>query len=93
MIIPHPESNLKLNPMVLGADIITSLKSRHKGNYVVVESVLEDFLKKDEKRTPDLFLYSLLFLFSIGVIEQNGYKIKLSPKVNIPKTTKQLEIL
>lgn len=77
MIIPHPESNLKLNPMVLGADIISILKNKHKGNFVIVENALEDFLKKDEKRTPDLFMYSLIFLYSLGIVEKKGYKIKI----------------
>jgi hypothetical protein len=90
MIIPHPESNLKLNLMVLGADIISILKNKYKGNFIIAENALDDFLKKDEKRTPDLFMYSIIFLYSLGVIEQRGYKIKLSPKVTEPK---QLSIL
>lgn len=82
MIIPHPESDLKLNVMVLGSELIKILNKRGKGErYILVENVLMDFLKGDERRTPDLFLYSLLFLYSIGLIDQRGYKIKLTPHV------------
>ena len=90
MIIPHPESNLKLNPMVLGADIIGILKNKYKGNFVITENALDDFLKRDEKRTPDLFMYSLIFLYSLGIIEQRGYKIKIAPQVQV---NKQLSLL
>jgi hypothetical protein len=79
MIKPHPESDLNLNILVLGADIINILKGK-KDSYSLVENVLSEFMKKDSRRTPDLFIYSLIFLFSIGVIDQKGYKVKLTPK-------------
>ncbi len=82
MIIPHPESDMRLNVMVLGSEIIKSLKSKSKEEkYFLVETVLSDFLEKDNRRTPDLFIYSLLFLYMIGLIDHKGYKIKLTPHV------------
>lgn len=81
MIVPHPESDLRLNLMVLGAEIIRILQTKNnKGKLILVENILREFLKPDERRTPDLFIYSLLFLYSIGLIEQDGYKIKLVPR-------------
>lgn len=78
MILPHPESNLKINLMVLGADIIDILnKSPFKNKYAVIDDVMVKFMKLDKNRTPDLFLYSLTFLHLIGSIEKKGYKIKL----------------
>lgn len=78
MIMPHPESDLHLNPMVIGADIIEIIKTKNKGEgYVLVESVLIEFLKGDKRRTPDLFVFSLVFLYSVGIIERKDYKIKL----------------
>jgi len=74
MILPHPESDLKLNLMVLGVDIIEQLKGQ---DYVLVESLLENFLKKGIKRTPDMFFNSLTFLYSCGLVEKRKYKIKL----------------
>ena len=75
MIIPHPESDLSINILVLASEIIDRFKSRK--NYVVVEEIMRDFLKKDKKRTPEAFLDALTFLFTIGVIEYKAYKVRL----------------
>jgi hypothetical protein len=77
MIIPHPESDLSLNIMVLGTEIIKLLKDR---DFILVEDALNSFIKSDKKRTPDMFLNSLTFLYSCGLIQKKGYKIKLSPQ-------------
>ncbi|SDL47198.1 hypothetical protein [Pedobacter antarcticus] len=85
MIIPHPESDLRLNIMVLGAEIIELLKPTIKSNdYILVEKVLSAFLKNDERRTPDLFIHILVFLYSVGLIDHKGYKIKLTPHLTEP---------
>lgn len=75
MILPHPESDLNLNIMVLGADIIRMLSK--KQDYVMVETLMHDFLKKDTKRSPDMFLNTLTFLYSFGILEHTNYKIKI----------------
>ena len=77
MILPHPESDLRLYIMVLGADLIELLKGQ---DFVLVESLLEKFLKKGVKRTPDMFFNSLTFLYSCGMIERKDYKIRLIVK-------------
>ncbi|WP_375334246.1 hypothetical protein [Flagellimonas sp. C4] len=78
MILPHPESNLRTNLMVLGADIIGIMsKSPFKGEYVLVDDVMNKFLQVDKNRTPDLFLYAVTFLHTIGSIEKKEYKIRL----------------
>jgi len=84
MILPHPESDLSMNIMVLGTDIVRLLKKRE---FVLLEDVLADFVKKDAKRTPDLFFNTLTFLYSCGLIDNKGYKIRLTPQI-----TKQLEL-
>lgn len=82
MIKPHPESDMRLNIMVLGTDIIAMLNSKaNKNKFVLVESLLTQFLKRDEKRSPDLFIYTLTFLYSVGLIEHKGYKVMLTPKI------------
>ena len=81
MIIPHPESDLKLNIMVLGAEVIKILQGANTDKYILVEKVLTNFLKTDDRRTPDLFIHCLLFLYSVGLIDQKGYKIKLTPQI------------
>ena len=72
MILPHPESNLRTNLMVLGADIIGIMsKSPFKGKYVLVDDVMNKFLQVDKNRTPDLFLYAVTFLHTIGRLVKN----------------------
>jgi hypothetical protein len=81
MILPQPESNLQVNLMVLGADIINIMDSSpFKNRYVVVDVIMNKFLKGDKNRTPDLFLYALTFLHMLGIIEKKEYKIKLVKK-------------
>ena len=77
MILPHPESDLSVNIMVLGIDIIRLLKDR---DFVLVEDVLSGFVRSGSKRTPDMFLNTLTFLYSCGLIEKRGYRIKLTPQ-------------
>lgn len=77
MLQPHPESNLELNIMVLGAEIIELLKK--KDSYVLIEDLLTHFLK-DERRTYDDFINSLTLLFALGIIKCNGYKVRLMQK-------------
>lgn len=77
MILPHPESDLYLNLMILGADIIKQLKGK---DFVLIESLLEKFLKMNTKRTPEMFFNSLTFLYSFDILEKKDYKIKLVAK-------------
>ncbi len=86
MILPHPETDFSTNILVVAADIIKELK-QHKST-VLLENVMQIFLKKDMKRTPDLFIKSLVFLYSFGLIEYDNYKIKLTPR----KLEKQMNL-
>ena len=90
MILAHPDSDLRKNLMVIGADIVKLLSIKNRKNkYVLIEDIMEEFLKVSDKRTPDMFLNSLAFLFSVGIIERNEYRIKLL-KTTIQK--KQTEL-
>lgn len=75
MILPHPESDLSMNIMVMAADIIRFLKKR--GSFVLAALLMEDFLKKDKRRTPDMFINSVTFLFALGYIEQENSRLRL----------------
>ncbi len=78
MILAHPDSDLRKNLMVVGADIVKLLSIKNRQDkYALVEDIMEDFLKVSDKRTPDMFLNSLAFLFAVGIIEKNQYRIKL----------------
>lgn len=75
MIFPHPESDLSLNIMVVAADVVRLLKKRNA--FVLAESLMDEFLKKDKRRTPEMFINSVTFLFAFGYIEQSGYRLRL----------------
>lgn len=78
MILAHPDSDLRKNLMVIGADIVKLLSIKNRKNkYVLIEDIMEEFLKVSDKRTPDMFLNSLAFLFSVGILERSEYRIKL----------------
>ena len=80
MILPHPETDFSTNILVVATDIIKELK-RYKKT-VLLEKVMQSFLNKDIKRTPDLFIKSLVFLYSFGLIEYDNYKVKLTPRTS-----------
>jgi hypothetical protein len=78
MILAHPDSDLRKNLMVVGADIVKILSTKNRrDNFVLIEDIMEEFLKANDQRTPDMFLNSLSFLYAVGIIERNEYRIKL----------------
>ncbi len=69
--------------MVMGADIIKIMKSKdYRGKYVLVEDIMKEFLKNDKKRTIELFLYTITFLFIVDIITRKDYKIRLIKNVS-----------
>lgn len=74
-MLPQPDSNLSSNQLVLGAELITILRA--KGRPVVIETALREFVAASPGRTPSLFMRTLTFLYSIGLIECEGYNVKL----------------
>lgn len=85
MILPHPESDLSLNIMVVAADVVRLLKKRR--TFVLVESLMDEFLKNDARRTPEMFINSVTFLFAFGFIEQSGYRLRLDERAAIRRST------
>lgn len=76
MLNPHPESDLSLNILVLGAQIIIYL--RNKKTYVYTEEALDAFLKDDSRRTPDMFFNALCFLYGLDIIEYRSYQVRIN---------------
>lgn len=75
MLLPHPESDLTTNVMVLGSEVIDLL--RKQKTFVFIEGVMREFLQRDAKRSHEHFFDTLTFLYILGMIEYQGYKIKL----------------
>jgi hypothetical protein len=76
MIIPQPESDLSLNVIVVGADIIKTLKD-NKSDSMIVEELMKLFIVKDKRRTKKLFFDTLTFLYSLGIVNEEHYKVRL----------------
>ena len=76
MIIPQAESDLSLNVIVVGADIIKTLKN-HKCNSMIVEDLMRLFLAKDKRRSKKLFFETLIFLYSLEIVYEENYKVRL----------------
>lgn len=84
MIMPQPESDLSITPLVVGADVIKILKKSK--DYLIVEDLMGEFLGFDKKRYPELLFDTLTFLFALDLIEENKYKIKIkddNPQKNL----------
>jgi hypothetical protein len=75
MVIPQPESDLSLNVMVVGSEIISILKRNKR--YVIIDDLMKKFIARDRRRTKDLFFDALVMLFSLGIIIQEQYKVRL----------------
>jgi len=75
MIIPHPESDMSMNLMVVASDILSILRS--KKEYVLVDKVFKEFIKKDARRTPDMFFNAVTYLFSLGIVKEQNYKMRI----------------
>lgn len=84
MLLPHPESDLSLNIMVLGSEIIELLRKQKK--YFFVEDVIRKFLKKETTRSYEHFFDALTFLYILGIIDYQGYKIKLRKERHAQQT-------
>ena len=75
MISPQIESDMSLNIMVLGAEIIKILKKN--GRIMITEHLLHRFLEMDTRRRFSMFFETLSFLYTIGFINEENYKIRL----------------
>lgn len=76
MLVPQPESDLSLGLLVVGADIIKILKEKHN-EPMYVEDLFKKFIKHDSRRTFNLFIDTLTFLYTIGAIKEKDYKVVL----------------
>jgi hypothetical protein len=76
MILPQPDSHLPLNILVLGSDILRLLK-KHK-TWIVIEEIMEEFVSAEPRRTHEIFMNVLAYLYALGLVEYEGYKIRLN---------------
>ena len=76
MILPELESDLRMNILVLGNELLDQLIRKKE---ILIENLLTEFLEKDVKRTPNLFVETITILYAIGLIDIKDYKIRVVP--------------
>ena len=76
MILPQPESDLSYSVIVVGADLIGILK-KDKEKQMIIEEAMRRFLAQDKRRTKKLFFDTLTFLYALGIISEDHYRVRL----------------
>lgn len=74
MINAHIEMDLNQHISVVSAKIIALIQS---GDEMIIETLLKKFLKKHEMYSPDQFMEGLTFLFSLGCLTIQEYRVVL----------------
>lgn len=74
MINAHIEMDLNQHISVVSAKIIDLIQN---GDEMILETLMRKFLKKYEFYTPDQFMEGLTFLFSIGCLTVQEYRVVL----------------
>lgn len=75
MALLHPESDISMSSIALGANILKILRDTKKP--IIVDELMERFLRADKRRTQANFFIALNFLYMVGTIDKDGYRIKL----------------
>lgn len=86
MLVPQPESDLSMGLIVVGADIIKILKENKK-EPMFIEDLFKKFIKHDSRRTFNLFIDALTFLYTIDIIKEKDYRVILRYGRNTTQTT------
>lgn len=74
MALLHPENDLSLSVIVMGASLLKILSEKSP---VMVDDLLASFFKQDRRRTAANFYSSLEFLYAVGAVEHEHYHIKI----------------
>lgn len=76
VILPEPESDLRLNLLVLTSDMVKILKKSKE--FLFIDTLLEKFIERDKRRDKDLFYNSLTILFSLNAIVVRNHMVRLN---------------
>ncbi len=74
MILPHPETDFNQNIIVISSSILKELK-KHK-TAIFYDELFKRLSKINEKVNYDIFIKCILFLFLVGLVDKDGFKIK-----------------
>jgi hypothetical protein len=72
MINAHVEMDLNQHISVVSAKIIDLVEAEGE---IILETLMRKFLKRHELYTPDQFMEGLTFLFSMGCLNVQDYRV------------------
>lgn len=87
----HPESDLSLSVLTLAADILRLFSRATREQ--MVDDLLEQFLKRDARRTPDQFFNALTMLYMVDLIDQDDYRLRVRHLDPAPRRPRQLRLV
>ena len=76
MINAHVEMDLNDHVSVVAAKLIGILKNAD--NEILFESLMKEFLKEHESYTPNQFMDASIFLYMLGCIDIDKFKVKVT---------------
>lgn len=74
MINTHIEMDLNQHISVIAAKIIDLIKNDEE---TILETLMIKFINKYDAHTPDQFIEGVTFLFSMGYLSINNYRVNL----------------
>jgi len=77
MALLHPESDLSMSSVAMGGSLLHIMSERKKP--IIVDELMEKFLRADRRRTQVNFFSALYFLYMLGAIDKVGYRVKIVP--------------
>jgi len=72
----HPDMNLRESIFFLGSILLKELMSYRKQG-ITIDTLLRKFLESNPRRTQKQFLDTITFLYVVGLVELNGYRIRV----------------
>ncbi len=75
MALLHPEADLSMSLVTWGADLLRQLHA--KKGILLVDHLMDNWLRMDRRRVGDDFFNTLDFLYALGTIDREGYRIRL----------------
>lgn len=76
IVLLHPDMDLRESIFFLGSVLLKELMSyRRQG--VTIDTLLRKFLESSPRRTQKQFLDTITFLYAVGLVELNGYRIRV----------------
>ena len=74
-MVLHPDMDLRESIFFLGSILLRELMP-YKKHGVTIDTLLKKFLESSPRRTQKQFLDTITFLYAVGLVELNGYRVR-----------------